>query len=37
MGRKPDGQKGHKGRPKEMVSDPNEIIDHVSEYCECYW
>jgi len=19
-----------------MVSDPNEIIDHVPEYCECY-
>jgi transposase len=34
-GRKPGGQKGHEGTTLEMVSDPNEIIDHVPEYCEC--
>jgi len=34
-GRKPGGQKGHEGTTLEMVSDPNEIIDHSPEYCEC--
>jgi transposase len=34
-GRKPGGQKGHKGTTLEMVSDPNEIINHAPEYCEC--
>jgi len=34
-GRKPGGQKGHEGTTLEMVSDPNEIIDHAPEYCEC--
>ena len=34
-GRKPGGQKGHEGTTLEMVSDPNEIIDHVPEYCQC--
>jgi len=34
-GRKPGGQKGHEGTTLEMVSDPDEIIDHVPEYCEC--
>ena len=34
-GRKPGGQKGHKGTTLEMVSDPNEIIDHAPEHCEC--
>jgi transposase len=27
-GRKPGGQKGHEGTTLEMVSDPNEIINH---------
>ena len=34
-GRKPVGQKGHEGTTLEMVSDPNEIIDHSPKYCEC--
>ena len=34
-GRKPGGQEGHEGTTLEMVSDPDEIIDHVPEYCEC--
>ena len=34
-GRKPGDQKGHEGTTLEMVSDPDEIIDHVPEYCEC--
>jgi transposase len=34
-GRKPGGQKGHEGTTLKMVSDPNEIIDHTPEYCEC--
>ncbi|MBA7493866.1 IS66 family transposase ISPto7 [subsurface metagenome] len=34
-GRKPGGQKGHEGTTLEMVSDPNEIIDHAPEYCKC--
>lgn len=34
-GRKPGGQKGHEGTTLEMVSDPDETIDHVPEYCEC--
>jgi len=34
-GRKPGGQKGHEGTTLEMVSNPNEIIDHAPEYCEC--
>jgi transposase len=34
-GRKPGGQKGHEGTTLEMVSDPNEIIDHAPEYCDC--
>jgi len=34
-GRKPGGQKGHEGTTLKMVSDPNEIIDHAPEYCEC--
>ena len=34
-GRKPGGQKGHEGTTLEMVSDPNEIIDHAPEYCAC--
>lgn len=34
-GRKPGGQKGHEGTTLEMVSDPNEIIDHAPVYCEC--
>ena len=34
-GRKPGGQKGHEGTTLEMVSDPNKIIDHTPEYCEC--
>jgi len=34
-GRKPGGQKGHEGTTLEMISDPNEIVDHAPEYCEC--
>jgi transposase len=34
-GRKPGGQNGHEGTTLEMVSDPNEIINHAPEYCEC--
>ena len=34
-GRKPGGQKGHEGTTLEMVSNPNEIIDHAPEYCKC--
>ena len=34
-GRKPGGQKGHEGTTLEMSSNPDEIIDHVPEYCEC--
>jgi transposase len=34
-GRKPGGQVGHEGTTLEMVSYPDEIIDHVPEYCEC--
>ncbi len=34
-GRKPGGQKGHEGTTLEMSSNPNEIIDHEPEYCEC--
>lgn len=34
-GRKPGGQKGHEGTTLEMVSDPDEIIDHVPGYCKC--
>ena len=34
-GRKPGGQEGREGTTLEMVSDPNEIIDHVPEYCKC--
>jgi len=33
--RRPGGQKGHEGTTLKMVSDPNEIIDHAPEYCEC--
>ncbi len=34
-GRKPGGQKGHEGTTLEMVSDPNEVLNHTPEYCEC--
>jgi len=34
-GRKPGGQKGHEGTTLEMVSDPNEILNHTPVYCEC--
>ena len=34
-GRKPGGQKGHEGTTLEMVSDPDEILNHTPEYCEC--
>jgi len=34
-GRKPGGQKGHEGTTLEMVSNPDEIIDHVPGYCKC--
>ncbi len=34
-GRKPGGQKGHEGTTLEMSSNPDKIIDHVPEYCEC--
>jgi len=34
-GRKPGGQQGHEGTTLEMVSNPDEIIDNVPEYCEC--
>ena len=34
-GRKPGGQKGHEGTTLEMVSDPDEVMVHSPEYCEC--
>jgi len=34
-GRKPGGQKGHEGTTLEMVSNPDECIDHSPQYCEC--
>ena len=34
-GRKPGGQKGHKGTTLEMTSNPDVTIDHAPEYCEC--
>jgi len=34
-GRKPGGQKGHEGTTLEMVSNPDETIDHSPEHCEC--
>jgi len=33
-GRKPGGQPGHEGKTLEMVSDPDEIIDHSPTECE---
>ena len=34
-GRKPGGQKGHKGTTLEMTSNPDVTIDHAPEYCKC--
>ena len=34
-GRKPGGQKGHKGTTLELTSNPDVTIDHAPEYCEC--
>jgi transposase len=34
-GRKPGGQKGREGTTLQMVSDPDQIIDHSPQYCEC--
>jgi transposase len=34
-GRKPGGQKGHEGTTLQMVTNPDETIDHSPEYCEC--
>ena len=34
-GRKPGGQQGHEGTTLEMVSNPDEIIDHIPVYCTC--
>ena len=32
-GRKPGGQKGHKGSVLEMTEIPDEIIKHIPQYC----
>jgi len=32
-GKKPGGQKGHKGSTLKMVETPDEIIDHIPQYC----
>lgn len=34
-GRKPGGQKGHEGTTLEMTAHPDQIIDHLPQYCEC--
>jgi len=34
-GLKPGGQEGHEGTTLEMVSNPDEFIDHKPDYCEC--
>ena len=33
-GRKPGGQKGHKGNTLEMTTNPDQTIDHTPQYCE---
>ena len=32
-GKKPGGQRGHKGSTKKMVSNPDQVVDHKPEYC----
>jgi len=34
-GRKPGGQKGHKGSMLKMTGHPYEIIKHIPEFCKC--
>lgn len=34
-GKKSGGQKGHKGKTLEMVNEPDDIKDHIPEYCQC--
>jgi transposase len=34
-GKKTGGQKGHKGRTLEMVSDPDHVIKHAPVKCQC--
>src|ERR1022692_3339877 len=32
-GKKPGGQKGHKGETLRQVTDPNEVVDHYPSAC----
>jgi transposase len=34
-GKKVGGQKGHKGTTLKMVENPNQIINHAPEFCNC--
>ena len=34
-GKKPGGQKGHKGYGRELYAKPTEVIEHKREVCEC--
>jgi len=34
-GKKPGGQPGHEGATLEMVENPDEIIEHIPQFCTC--
>ena len=34
-GKKPGGQPGHEGTTLEMVENPDEIIEHIPQFCTC--
>jgi len=34
-GKKPSGQKGHKGCFRDLYNNPTEIIEHKQKYCDC--
>jgi transposase len=34
-GKKPGGQPGHEGTTLEMVAKPDEIIEHIPQFCTC--
>ena len=34
-GKKPGGQPGHEGTTLEMVEKPDEIIEHIPQFCTC--
>jgi transposase len=34
-GKKPGGQPGHEGVTLEMVEKPDEVIEHIPQYCTC--